>query len=947
LSLAARCLSAAWLVGLAAAWAGMSWARLLEVALPTVRPAVAWALPCVLGGAFFGALLTGLASPRSLSAARRSLALAAGATLFLALPVAGASPDAWAGTITVLPAALAAACVSAGLAALAGVRRVPPTRALGAVLAAAAFGVAVGALSFVGMLTGDVAPTSAASIALLVAALLCLSPSPNAAGRAEPGEQDAAVARDAEPIPRVSLVSPFLAGFVLVLAAPALVTLMDQVHGAALTTRADLLFGLACGGVLAGMLPGVYARRAVGVRGYTMLGLGLALMLPHWLPGAVLDGFSGKQAALALGVPVGLFATGLVVLAARPGRMRGAARAGPLALAALGGVSGALWPVVWGGSDAGDALRGAALLCAVLSVPASLAARPPGSSFSAWARRWSASGLGVAAVYVFTLGTAAQPAWREAPDDRRLIRMVEDPRGVVAVVETADGGVRLGLDKRTLLSGTSGVLLERRMARLSAALAPTAEDALVLGLGDGQTAAELASLLPGTVRCVERVGGIVELAEAMPWASGPDATGPVLVHDEPLRELLSRRGTCELVVVIPEEPGRPGAGARMSREYYRVMREALAPEGVAVQWLPLHAMPWPAFASVAQAFLEAFPDTRLFVVSLLADVPVVALVGGLTDGLPGARAMDAVLTARPSSAGLGGSPDVYDLHLADGWTLLTRLRDAPASSVAHPWSEVLSMRRADDALALARINLRLLADIAVPLDTASMQVRPAEEQADRQLGLELVARSAAAVALLAARATGIELGGAAPGALSAGERAALEEAWHGLLLRAWSSAPGHLDAREALLERALALTREGRWELAATLLDHSIGVLADGTLQGLQCGVLLKLGQVDAAVAVGRDAVAKVPDDRTALLNCGSALLFAHRDTEALAMLVRARDAFRPNALPPLQIAALGLLEHDADSTALARALVERLPATEPWAEVLQRLLEAAEAGGD
>lgn len=988
MNVAALCLAAAASVGLAALWLGLEWWRALDVVLPGPRPAASWALPAVLGAAALGALLAARPAFRTPAALRRLLALAAGATLFAADPLPPHTPDPGAGPLfalaselaAVAPMALAAACLAAALVGLVAARaraRMPEPRALGGVLAATCGGVAAGALSYVDVLASGASATGAAATLLIGAALLChliparAPPSETLPVSADPmGLAESAIEAPRIPAtrrvrePRVAVVSPWLAGFVLALGVPALVTLLDQLHGAALTTRTELLLGVAIGGVLAGPMSVVTARRVVGLRGISMLLLALALMLSHWLPAGVLESLGGRATAIVLGLPVGLCATALIVCSARPERARGVAHAAPFALTGVGACAGVLWPslrdlvglavgaesVNVAVSASGATLRGTALLCAVLSVPASFAAAASGRGVADGVRRWTASGLGVATIGVLMLGTSVDTPWRLTPDDRRLQRIEADPRGVVTVVETADGGVRLGLDRRTLLPGAPGALLGQRMARLSAALAPTAREALVLGLGDGQVVAELSALLPGTVTCVERVGALVDLAGDLPWAADAASEPPVLVHDEPLAALLARRGTCALIVVAPEEPGRPGAGARLSREHYRVLRDALLPDGVAVQWLPLHCMPWPAFASATQAFLEAFPDTRLYVASLLADVPLVALVGGAAGGsaggLPGAQALDEVLARRPSAAGLSGAPDVFDLHLADGWTLLTRLRDAPVSSLARPWAELLSMRRAGDAAALSRINLRLLADLALPLDTASMRVRLLDEQADRQLGVELVARSAAAVALLAARATALELQSAAPGALSAEERGALEEAWHGLLLRAWASAPGHLDTREALLERALALTRADRWELAATLLDQALTVLPEGALLGVQCGVLLKLGQVDASVDAGSRAVALAAADRTALLNYGSALLFAHRDTEALEVLSRARDVFRPRALPPLQIAALGLLERDPESTVLARALVERLPPSEPWSGELQRLLDVAQRAG-
>jgi len=360
-----------------------------------------------------------------------------------------------------------------------------------------------------------------------------------------------------------------------------------------------------------------------------------------------------------------------------------------------------------------------------------------------------------------------------------------------------------------------------------------------------------------------------------------------------------------------------------------------------VQWLPLHQMPWPAFASEAQSFLEAFPESRVFLASLRAPEPFVALVGELDGKLPGAERLDAFLAGAPSPAGISGAADVFDLYVCDGWTLGGRVREAPESTLERPLAELLSARREGEALPLSVINLRRLADLALPLDTVSLAARPVAEKEDKQLGAQLVARSQALRGLLVAQAARLERLGAAEGALSADERGALEDEQAAALLQAWAAAPGPADVAAALLGLAGELVAARRWEAADSLLASATGTLADGRLLGLRAGVLIDLGSVDEALRVGRQATEAAPGDPNALVNLARALLITAQDEEAKQVLDEARRAFAPAPLPPLHAACLALLERDPDARATAQALLAQLPAGESWAVVLRRLLGA------
>ncbi|HEX5012461.1 MAG TPA: hypothetical protein VFY71_18890 [Planctomycetota bacterium] len=537
--------------------------------------------------------------------------------------------------------------------------------------------------------------------------------------------------------------------------------------------------------------------------------------------------------------------------------------------------------------------------------------------------------------------------WRMAADDGTLLAQVEGLRSHDTIVARPGGQASVRQDGLPLLGEELGRLHARRLGRLAAALKPDAKDAALLLRDDGQLLAALAAATPAHVTCVEPDAALVVLQPEITYEPGQSARGgaPALHVDDPRAWLLAHRGELDLVVANVFRPDVPGREDWLTAEHFLALRGALRPDGVAVVALPLQLLPWPALQRVGAAFLEAFPDARLFIGSLRADVPVALLAGGLAHGLPGTKALDELLSSTPSVAGINGSPDVYDLYVCDGWTLASRWRDEPLATLEQPWGAWLSAGRAGDAALLARLNLRLLADLAVPLDTSSLQARPIADKDDRHLGAELTARSAALSGLLVARAAQLALDAAGRGELSGDERLARETELSSALLYAWHAAPGHLDVRDALLERASRLAQERRDEPAAELLDRAQQVLDDPRLAGVLGGLLLRLDQPDEALELLTSARKRAPEDRSVLINLATALLLAGRDAEGHARLEDAARAFAPASLPALPAAALGLLRGDVAAVAPARQLLGGLPADEPWAKVLAHLLVTPPAG--
>jgi hypothetical protein len=904
LNVALLSLLAAALTGLGLTGFTLAWLRSSADALAGGGPGETLALPALLAGLALGAAAAG--SPPAERIGRHASRWLAGASLGVLLvrwigPVGGLASS-WI-VLAVLPASIAlgaATTLLVGLRRAGGLVEAPATAGAMAALSTGAL-VALKLWRETPWRSGLVA-AGALIAAALVAELLQVAGRPVAAS---PSRRSGGVAT------RLALLA---GGACLLIGIAGRQRIADQWLGAELATSVELGSGLAGGALLVGILTWRLAPSGP-LAVLSLLALGAALEMPIALT-------PPRLVAVLPAAVLGAALAGLMVA--------GAGRHGfrwTFVMLALGAALGAWWASVQGGPDltTGSGLQRAATLACVVAMllPMSASMGPGGRLLGAL------PGLALTAGILLT--PPLELPWRLDEHDRELLLRHEDPRGVVSLVATADGWPQLRIDNRAVLEGPAGVLLSHRMARLSAALRPGAARALLIGLGDGELLRALSGATEAEVGCIETNGSLVGL----PRSNG--IRGEVQVA-EPRRWLAERPRRYDLIVGGLVEPGARGAARRLSLEGFLALRSALAEDGVAVQWLALDRMPWPAFASAAQSFLAAFPDARVFVASLRADVPLVALAGGLGDGLPDPAAMDALLEASPSTAGPSGAADVFDLYVADGWTLMTRLRDVPTSTLAEPRAELISVRRAGEARNLSPTSMRQLAGLAVPLSTTSLARRPMDEKEDRRLGAELVARSAALVGLLAARATWIELEAAEPGSLSSLEQDALNDELGGALLRAWMAAPGHLDVRDALLECAARFSREERWALAEALLVPAVERLPDARLQGVLSRVLLERGSLDEAVELGLAARQAAPDDRTVLINLATALLFAARDEEALDVLRDARRVFGTAALPALPAAALALLEDAPQARQTADELLGRLASTEPWSAVLRRL---------
>ena len=161
--------------------------------------------------------------------------------------------------------------------------------------------------------------------------------------------------------------------------------------------------------------------------------------------------------------------------------------------------------------------------------------------------------------------------------------------------------------------GRDVVLLHRQIGHLPVLLHPNPHRALVIGLGGGATAGAV-SLHPNLqVDIVELAPGVVRAAQWFTHINENVLQRPNvrLRIDDARNYLLLGRGTYDVITADIIQPTHAGAGLLYSREYFALVRNALAESGVVVQWVgqrsDLH------YKLIARTFQSVFPETTVWV----------------------------------------------------------------------------------------------------------------------------------------------------------------------------------------------------------------------------------------------------------------------------------------------------------------------------------------------
>jgi spermidine synthase len=184
------------------------------------------------------------------------------------------------------------------------------------------------------------------------------------------------------------------------------------------------------------------------------------------------------------------------------------------------------------------------------------------------------------------------------------------------------------------------------VGQLPLLFATRADDVLVIGLGSGVT---LGSVLAHPVRqvdCLELEAAVVRGSRFFDAESGAPLRDPRvrMVVNDARNDLLVRDRGYDVIVSEPSNPWIPGAASLFTRDFFRIARARLRPDGIFCQWIQLYEL-WPEdFQAILRSFMEVFPSVQIWRVGtdavLLAgpgdlELPVGRLISRASDRVRG------------------------------------------------------------------------------------------------------------------------------------------------------------------------------------------------------------------------------------------------------------------------------------------------------------------------
>ena len=160
--------------------------------------------------------------------------------------------------------------------------------------------------------------------------------------------------------------------------------------------------------------------------------------------------------------------------------------------------------------------------------------------------------------------------------------------------------------------GPEMVQLHRTIGHLPMVLHPAPKDALVIGLGGGATSGAVSQHRGTKVQVVELSDSVRKGAAFFAHVNYDVLNQPnVRVRVDDGRNFLLLSGEqFDVITADIIQPIHAGAGNLYSREYFSLVRRALKPGGLALQWIGHR--PTPQYQLIMRTFLEVFPDASLW-----------------------------------------------------------------------------------------------------------------------------------------------------------------------------------------------------------------------------------------------------------------------------------------------------------------------------------------------
>ncbi len=298
--------------------------------------------------------------------------------------------------------------------------------------------------------------------------------------------------------------------------------------------------------------------------------------------------------------------------------------------------------------------------------------------------RWSMASMALIAVVAATLlPPGVYLGFREGVIPE-LVFYREGMDATVSVFEVKQPPLKI-----SFVNGRSEVPTDRDSMRafyllgnLPPLLNPDAQSALMISFGNGIASGTMARHRIPRIQAVEIVAEQVEAAKLYQQENRGILDNPTfaVTIEDGRNYLLRSRETFGIITADATHPISTSSWALFTREFYQLVHQRLAPDGVFVQWLPFHDLKESDYRSIVATFQHEFPHTSLwfsggthtFLVATpkpLTHEEVLALQPrieqlGITDDLVSAQRLneDFIMDEQQLKAYIGTAPIVTDDH---------------------------------------------------------------------------------------------------------------------------------------------------------------------------------------------------------------------------------------------------------------------------------------------
>jgi spermidine synthase len=190
------------------------------------------------------------------------------------------------------------------------------------------------------------------------------------------------------------------------------------------------------------------------------------------------------------------------------------------------------------------------------------------------------------------------------------------------------------------------------LGHLPALLKPEAEDALMVSFGNGIATGTLSTHNVARIQAVELVAEQLEAARLYHVENRGvlDYPGLQTTIEDGRNYLLRSDATYDIITADATHPINTSSWALFTREFYTLVDEHMAEDGVFIQWLPFHDLSQRDYRAIIATFRSVFPNTTLWYTGgthsfLLATPKPLTRADVL--------ALDAVLRSGPAGVDLG------------------------------------------------------------------------------------------------------------------------------------------------------------------------------------------------------------------------------------------------------------------------------------------------------